>query len=51
MRVFFDHDLSHVLPEALQAVFQGEHEIVALERKFPRTIDDVEWITALSREA
>ena len=50
MRVFFDHNLSHALPEALQAVFAGEHEIVALEKKFPRTINDINWITALSQE-
>lgn len=50
MRVFFDHNLSHVLPEALQAVFPNEHEICALEKKFPRTITDIEWITALNRE-
>jgi len=50
VRVFFDHNLSHVLPEALQAVFPGEHEIVALAKKFPRNTDDIEWITALGRE-
>lgn len=50
MRVFFDHNLSHALPEALQAVFRTEHEIVALEAKFPRTITDIDWITALNKE-
>lgn len=50
MKVFFDHNLSHALPEALQAVFSNEHEIVALEKKFPRTITDIDWITALNQE-
>ena len=50
MRVFFDHNLSHTLPEALQAIFPHEHEIVALEKKFPRTISDIDWITALNQE-
>lgn len=36
--MFFDHNLSHVLPEALQAVFSHEHKIVALQTKFPRDI-------------
>jgi hypothetical protein len=48
--VFFDHNLSHALPEALQAVFSIEHQIVALEKKFPRTITDIDWITALNQE-
>ena len=50
MRVFFDHNLSHALPEALQAIFPNEHEIVALEKKFPRNISDIDWISALSKE-
>lgn len=50
MKIFFDHNLSHTLAEALQALFASEHKIVALEKMFPRTIADVDWITALSRE-
>jgi PIN like domain len=50
VRIFFDHNLSHVLPEALQAVFPIEHEIVALESKFLRTITDIDWITELNRK-
>lgn len=50
MRVFFDHNLSHVLAEALQALFRHEHEIVALQKKFPRDISDIDWITALTAE-
>ncbi len=50
MRVFFDHNFSHALPEALQAIFPDEHEIVALEKKFPRDISDTDWIKALNRE-
>jgi hypothetical protein len=50
VKVFFDHNVSHVLAEALQALFVNEHEIVALEKKFPRTIADIDWITALNQE-
>jgi PIN like domain len=50
VKVFFDHNLSHTLPKALQAVFPIEHEIVALEHKFPRTISDIDWINALNEE-
>ena len=50
MKIFFDHNISHALPEALQAIFPDEHEIVALEKKFPRTISDIDWIAALSSE-
>lgn len=50
MKVFFDHNLSHTLAEALQAIFRHEHEIVALRDKFSPTATDTEWITALSQE-
>ena len=50
MRVFFDHNLSPALADALQALFAGEHDVVALRSKFPRTITDIEWIRALSSE-
>jgi hypothetical protein len=50
VRVLFDHNLSYTLAEALQAIFREEHEIVALGKKFPRDISDIEWITALNRE-
>jgi hypothetical protein len=50
LRVFFDHNLSFTLAEALQALFREEHEIVALQKKFSRDISDTEWISALNRE-
>lgn len=50
MNVFFDHNLSHALAEALQALFRDEHTIVALEHKFPRNIADIDWIRALHAE-
>lgn len=50
MKVFFDHNLSPVIARALNELFKGQHEVVALRDKFPRTISDIDWITALDRE-
>ena len=50
MRVLLDHNLSPRLARALNELFAGKHEIVALRDKFPETIADVEWIQQLSRE-
>lgn len=45
-----DENLSPALARALQALFQGEHEIVHLRTKFGPGVTDVEWISALSSE-
>lgn len=50
MRVLFDNNLPPRLARALNELFAGEHEIVALRCKFAQTIEDVEWIRQLSRE-
>jgi PIN like domain len=50
VKVFFDHNLSFTLAHALQALFRDEHEIVALQDRFPKTITDVDWIGDLSRD-
>lgn len=50
MKVFLDHNMSPAIARALHALFDGEHEVVALSQKFPRTIFDVDWIKALSAE-
>ncbi|MBS0480291.1 MAG: hypothetical protein JSR79_13480 [Proteobacteria bacterium] len=39
------------LARGLNALFDGQHEIVALREKFGRSgVPDAEWITALGRE-
>jgi hypothetical protein len=50
VRVLFDNNLPPRLARALNELFAGEHEIVALRDKFAQTIRDVEWIQQLSRE-
>jgi PIN like domain len=50
VKVIFDNNLSPALPRALQELFKGQHEIVALRDKFRGAPTDVEWITELSRE-
>jgi hypothetical protein len=50
VKVFFDHNLSFTLAHTLQALFGGDHEVVALEDKFPRDIEDADWIGVLNRE-
>ena len=50
MKVIFDNNLSPALARALQELFKGQHEIVALRDKFRGAPTDLEWITELSRE-
>jgi hypothetical protein len=50
LRLFVDHNLSPRIAYCLQALFVGEHEIVALCERFPNDPTDLEWITALSEE-
>ena len=50
MNVLFDHNLSFRLAHALAALLSDQHTIVALKDKFPVDIDDIAFITALSRE-
>ena len=50
MKVVFDNNLSPALARALQELFRGQHEIVALRDKFHGAPTDVEWITELSRD-
>jgi PIN like domain len=50
VKLFLDHNMSPAIARSLSALFAGKHEIVALSQKFPRTITDIEWINALSRE-
>jgi hypothetical protein len=50
VKVVFDNNLSPALARALQELFKGQHEIVALRDKFRGAPTDVEWITELSRD-
>lgn len=50
MRVLVDENLSPALARALQALFQGQHEIIHLRAKFGKGVKDVDWITTLSSE-
>lgn len=50
MKILIDEHLPPPLARALNALFAGEHEIVHLREKFGPAVQDVEWITALSRE-
>jgi hypothetical protein len=46
-----DHNLPPALARGLNALFDGEHEIVALRAKFGRSgVPDDEWITELGKE-
>lgn len=45
-----DNALSPRIARCLQALFQGEHVIVALREKFAANTTDVEWINALHQE-
>ena len=50
MKILVDHNLSPKLARSLNAIFEGKHEIIALKEKFPITVTDVEWMTALNKE-
>lgn len=50
MRVLFDNNLPPRLARALNELFAGEHQVVALRDKFAQDIDDVDWIRQLSLE-
>ncbi len=50
MKLLLDNNLSPRLARCLQALFTGDHEIVALREKFSQDASDLDWITALSQE-
>jgi hypothetical protein len=50
LKLLLDNPLSPRIAHCLQALFEGDHEIVALRDKFAANTIDVEWITALDRE-
>jgi hypothetical protein len=50
VRVFFDNNISPAVPRAIQELFKGQHEVIALREKYRMDISDVEWIRALDKE-
>jgi hypothetical protein len=50
LRLLLDNNLSPRIAHCLQALFQNEHQIIALRDRFDENTTDVEWITALDRE-
>ena len=51
MKLLVDNDLPPRLAEALHTIFEPQHEIVALRKKFGRhNLKDEEWIPALGQE-
>jgi hypothetical protein len=50
VKVLLDHNLSPRIARALQALFVGQHEVVALRDKFRPDVADLTWIEELSRD-
>ena len=50
MKVVIDENLSPALARALNALFDGEHEVVHIRDKFGPGVKDVDWIANLSAE-
>jgi hypothetical protein len=50
LKLLLDNHLSPRIAACLQALFVGDHDIVALRDKFAENATDVEWITALDQE-
>lgn len=50
MKVLIDENMSPRIARALAALFDGEHEIVALRDRFGPGIKDVVWMSQLSHE-
>lgn len=51
MKLFVDENLPAALAHGLDALFAGEHQVVALRDKFDRPgVQDAEWIETLGSE-
>jgi hypothetical protein len=50
LKLFLDNNLAPRIARSLNALFDGEHLIVALPDMFRRNASDVEWITALDQQ-
>ena len=50
MKILIDEHLPPALARALNALFDGDHDIVHLRERFGSGVKDVQWIGELSRE-
>ncbi len=50
MKILIDENLPPALARALNALFDGDHEIAHLREKFGPGVKDIQWIGDLSRE-
>src|SRR5262245_51213362 len=50
VKVLVDENLSPALAKALDALFDGEHEIVHLRERFGSAVTDLVWIETLSND-
>lgn len=50
MKFFIDNNLAPKHAKALQALFEGEHQIIHLREMFPHNAKDEEWLPRLSEE-
>jgi hypothetical protein len=50
LKLFLDNNLAPRIARSLHALFDGEHQIVALRDMFRRSASDVERITALDQQ-
>lgn len=50
MKVIIDENLSPALARALNALFDGEHQVFHIRDKFGPSVKDVDWIGSLSAE-
>lgn len=50
MRLLLDNNFAPRIAKALDILFNGDHEIVALRDKFAANTPDVVWIEALNQE-
>lgn len=50
MKLLLDNNLAPRIAHCLQALFDREHQIVALRDWFPHDVPDVEWIKKVDQE-
>lgn len=50
MKIIIDENLSPALARALNALFDGEHQVVHIRDRFGPSVKDVDWIGSLSAE-
>lgn len=50
MKLLLDHNRAPRIARALNALFDGEHQIIALRDKFSPSTTDVTWIDALDQD-